>query len=71
MNVLSQEFESETLLIPSEVAEILRVDPKTITQWSKAGKLHAVKTLGGHRRYKKSEILLLSRLKEDETKTTD
>jgi len=71
VNVLSQEFESETLLIPSEVAEILRVDPKTITQWSKAGKLHAVKTLGGHRRYKKSEILLLSRLKEDETKTTD
>jgi len=68
VNVLSQEFESETLLIPSEVAEILRVDPKTITQWSK---LHAVKTLGGHRRYKKSEILLLSRLKEDETKTTD
>ena len=46
----------ERLLTPSEVAALFRVDPKTVTRWSKAGKLTAIRTLGGHRRYKESEI---------------
>ena len=49
----------ETLLTPSEVATLFRVDPKTVTRWAKAGKLTAVKTLGGHRRYKESEVRAL------------
>jgi excisionase family DNA binding protein len=49
----------ETLLTPSEVAQLFRVDPKTVTRWAKAGKLTAVKTLGGHRRYKESEVRAL------------
>jgi len=32
------------------------VDPKTVTRWAKAGKLTSIRTLGGHRRYKESEI---------------
>ena len=44
------------LLSPGEVAELFRVDPKTITRWAKAGKLTAVKTLGGHRRYYAHEV---------------
>ena len=52
----------ETLLTPAEVASLFRVDPKTVTRWAKAGKLTAVRTLGGHRRYRQSEVqgLLIS-----------
>ena len=49
--------ESEVLLTPSEVALLFRVDPKTVTRWAKAGKLTAIRTLGGHRRYRQSEVL--------------
>jgi len=48
--------EAETLLTPSEVAALFRVDPKTVTRWAKAGKLSSIRTLGGHRRYRESEI---------------
>lgn len=53
---------SEVLLTPSEVAGLFRVDPKTVTRWAKSGKLTAIRTLGGHRRYRKSEVekLLIS-----------
>jgi excisionase family DNA binding protein len=46
----------ENLLTPSEVAALFRVDPKTVTRWAKAGKLTSIKTLGGHRRYRESEV---------------
>ena len=49
----------EELLTPAECAAIWKVDPKTITRWSKAGKLTAIRTLGGHRRYRKSEVTAL------------
>ena len=46
----------EKLLTPAEVASMFRVDPKTVTRWAKAGKLSSIRTLGGHRRYRESEI---------------
>ena len=49
----------ERLLTPSEVAALFRVDPKTVTRWAKAGKLTSIKTLGGHRRYKETEVKTL------------
>lgn len=48
--------DSETLLTPSEVATLFRVDPKTVTRWAKSGKLSSIRTLGGHRRYRESEV---------------
>ena len=51
--------ESEPLLTPSEVATLFRVDPKTVTRWAKAGKLTSIRTLGGHRRYRESEVRAL------------
>jgi excisionase family DNA binding protein len=48
--------EGEALLTPAEVAALFRVDPKTVTRWAKAGKLTSLRTLGGHRRYRESEI---------------
>jgi excisionase family DNA binding protein len=49
----------EKLLTPAEVASLFRVDPKTVTRWAKAGKLTSIRTLGGHRRYKESEVRAL------------
>jgi excisionase family DNA binding protein len=51
--------EPEVLLTPAEVASLFRVDPKTVTRWAKAGKLTSIRTLGGHRRYKDSEVKAL------------
>lgn len=48
--------ETDDLLMPSQVARLFRVDPKTVTRWSRAGKLHPIKTLGGHRRFRASEV---------------
>lgn len=47
--------ESE-LLTPAEVAALFRVDPKTVTRWAQAGKISAVRTLGGHRRFRAAEM---------------
>jgi excisionase family DNA binding protein len=48
--------EAEALLTPAEVAALFRVDPKTVTRWARAGKLTSLRTLGGHRRYRESEV---------------
>lgn len=44
------------LLTPAEVAALFRVNPKTVTRWAAAGRLSSVRTLGGHRRYRRAEI---------------
>lgn len=55
----AQPQEPEPLLTPAEVAALFRVDPKTVTRWAKAGKLSSIRTLGGHRRYRESEVRAL------------
>ena len=47
---------ADALLTPAEVAALFRVNPKTVTRWARSGKLTAIRTLGGHRRFKASEI---------------
>jgi excisionase family DNA binding protein len=44
------------LLTPGEVAVMFRVNAKTVTRWARAGKISAVRTLGGHRRFRTTEI---------------
>lgn len=51
--------EPDRLLTPAEVAQLFRVHPKTVSRWVSAGKLSAVRTLGGHRRYRASEVYAL------------
>jgi excisionase family DNA binding protein len=50
------EAADDPLLTPSEVAEMFRVNPKTVTRWARTGRLQAIKTIGGHRRYRLSEV---------------
>jgi excisionase family DNA binding protein len=60
--------DAEVLLTPKEVAQRFHVNPKTVTRWAKAGKLTAIRTLGGHRRYRESEVL--ERLREYKESTS-
>lgn len=56
------------LLTPAEVAQLFRVDVKTVTRWAKAGKLSSIRTLGDHRRYLAAEVgdlLQITRRRED------
>jgi excisionase family DNA binding protein len=46
----------DPLLTPGEVAALMRVDPKTVTRWAAAGKISAIRTPGGHRRFRESEV---------------
>lgn len=47
---------SEPLLLPSEAAREVGVNAKTLTRWAKDRKIRSTKTLGGHRRYRLSEL---------------
>jgi excisionase family DNA binding protein len=46
----------DALLTPAEVAKMFCVNPKTVTRWARAGKVSSIRTLGGHRRFRASEI---------------
>lgn len=46
----------EPLLSTGEVAALFNVDPKTVTRWASRGQIEAMRTLGGHRRFRQSEV---------------
>jgi excisionase family DNA binding protein len=47
---------SDKLLTVGQVAELFRVDPKTVTRWARDGKLPYLATPGGHRRFSEKLI---------------
>lgn len=49
-------IKTSRLLLPSEVAELFRVDAKTVTRWANAGKISSIRTLGGHRRFREEDV---------------
>ncbi len=49
------QIDPSALLTPSEVAALFRVNPKTVTRWAQSGKISAIRTLGGHRRFRAIE----------------
>ena len=51
----------EALLTPGEVAALFRVDPKTVTRWAASGRIGSIRTPGGHRRFRESEVRELLR----------
>jgi len=62
---MSEQPEQPDLLTPQEVATLFGVDPKTVTRWARAGRLHSVRTLGGHRRYLAAEVRALASSRPD------
>jgi excisionase family DNA binding protein len=65
---IPEQLQPEELLTPSEVAAMFRVNPKTVTRWARSGKISAIRTLGGHRRFRASEVRRL--LDQSESPTT-
>jgi excisionase family DNA binding protein len=53
--------EGRILMTPGEVAEVLRVDVKTVGRWATSGRLASLKTPGGHRRFLREEVEALLR----------
>ncbi|POM26155.1 Helix-turn-helix domain protein [Actinomadura rubteroloni] len=53
---MTEKPEQPILYTPAEVAQLLRVDPKTVTRWAKTGTLRPVTLPSGHRRYHADEI---------------
>jgi excisionase family DNA binding protein len=49
----------DKLLTPGQVAALFHVDPKTVTRWAHAGRLGSVRTPGGHRRFRETEVMSL------------
>jgi excisionase family DNA binding protein len=57
----------DDLLTPAEVAAIGRVDPKTVTRWAHSGRItSAVRTPGGHRRYRAADVRATFGLQQDD-----
>ncbi|MFI0487539.1 BldC family transcriptional regulator [Actinomadura sp. 9N215] len=50
---------AEKLLTPGEVAATFRVDPKTVTRWAAKGRISSIRTPGGHRRFRESDVRAL------------
>jgi excisionase family DNA binding protein len=46
----------DELLTPAEVGRVFRVNPKTVSRWASTGKIRSIRTLGGHRRFYRSEV---------------
>jgi excisionase family DNA binding protein len=62
---------NERLLTPGEVALMFRVDPKTVTRWASAGRIGSIRTPGGHRRFRETEVRsLLSDLTVEAARTS-
>jgi excisionase family DNA binding protein len=51
----------ERLLTSAEVAEMFRVDPKTVTHWAAEGRIIYFRTPGGQYRFRESEMRELLR----------
>lgn len=44
------------LMTPRQVAAAFGVSAKTVTRWSKDGKITSTRTLGNHRRFDRAEV---------------
>lgn len=53
---MAENHQFEKMLTPQEVAERIKVNPKTVTRWARAGRVRSMRTIGGHRRIPESEV---------------
>ncbi len=55
-HMTSGDFTVPKLLTPGQVSALFQVNPKTVTRWAASGRLASVRTPGGHRRFRESDV---------------
>ena len=61
-------FNDDELISVSKAAKMLGVHPDTLLNWDNLGKFKALRTAGGHRRYRISDIKLFLENSDDRAK---
>lgn len=56
----------EEYIYPYDAAKIALVHPKTLARWGDSGKIRMVKTDGGHRRYRRGDVMKFRRFPQTE-----
>lgn len=51
----------EEYMRPEEAAAVLGVSAKTVSRWASEGRLPAIRTIGGHRRFRRDDVEALRR----------
>jgi excisionase family DNA binding protein len=67
----AQQALPEHLLTPAQVAALVFVDPKTVSRWATAGKIPTMRTPGGHRRFRESDVQVLMTMNRSLTEVHD
>ncbi len=49
----------EEYLAPADVARLLCVSARTVSRWADQGRIPHIVTLGGHRRFRRSDVVRL------------
>ena len=62
---MSQQLGTEWYLTPAEVADLFRVNPKTVGRWAKEGRLPYVTTPGGRRLFPQTSTYEMARKLRD------
>lgn len=44
---------------PSPIAQLFRVDPKTVVRWAALGRIASIRTPGGHHMFRRADIVAL------------
>jgi excisionase family DNA binding protein len=52
----------EEYLAPGDVARLLCVSARTVSRWADQGRIPHLVTLGGHRRFRRSDVVRLLNL---------
>ncbi len=58
-SLMEEASENGELMLPNEVAVLFRVDPKTVSRWETRNILPCIRTLGGHRRFYRKDVMAL------------
>jgi excisionase family DNA binding protein len=61
----------DALLTAAEVATLFRVSSKTVGRWGSQGNLPLYRTIGGHHRYRLSDVRAFLELRNDDQLRTD
>lgn len=56
---LADLLDRDPLLKPGEVARLVGVHPKTVSRWANEGRIPALRTPSGHRRFRRSAVQVL------------